>query len=394
MEKKHIEIIEKIVGEITPELKQLALDIHANPELGMEEVKACQWQCELLEKYGFEVEKGFCDIATAYKAVYKGNAEGPKIAMLAEYDALPELGHGCGHNLIAMMSVGSGIAIKEFVDLYGGEIHVIGTPAEETVGGKVAMTNCGAFDGYDVAMMAHPFQENDSTMNTMAIIGRSYEFFGKTSHAAHAPYAGLNALDAMINFFNLISAFRQQTKDEARFHGVISDGGLAPNVIPDYTRANFYIRANTQGYAEELERRIAACAEGAALGTGTTVKISQFEVDFKDTVSNMYLNELACQQIEKFGQVIPRRGTDVLPGSSDMGDVSHACPAIQLGCGMGPMEGVEAYEAHTSEFAQMACSEQAMNNCLDFVKGFALTAVELLTNPEHLQAIKTEFNEK
>jgi len=394
MEQKHIEMIEKTVSEITPELKKLALDIHANPELGMEEVKACQWQCELLETYGFEVEKGFCEIPTAYKAVYKGKSEGPKIAMLAEYDALPELGHGCGHNLIAMMSVGSGIAIKEFVDLYGGEIHVIGTPAEETAGAKVTMAEKGAFDEYDVAMMAHPFEDNDSSMNTMAIACRAYEFFGKTAHAAHSPHAGLNALDAIINFFNMVNAFRQQTKDEARIHGIITHGGVAPNIIPDYTKAKFYIRANTQAYVDELEARVADCAKGAALGAGVTVKISPDEIDFKDTNSNMYLNELACQQIEKFGQVIPRRGKEVLAGSSDMGDVSHACPAIQLGCGMGPMEDGRHYEAHTTEFAQMTCTDQAMNHCLDFVKGFALTAAELLTNPEHLQAIKAEFNEK
>lgn len=385
------EHIEQRVAAIAPQLKKLALDIHANPEIGLEEVKACQWQCELLESYGFTVEKEFCDIPTAYRAVYRGNKPGPKMAMLAEYDALPELGHACGHNLIAMMSVGSGIVIKDFVDEFGGEVQVIGTPAEETAGAKVTMAERGAFDDCDVAMMAHPFEDNDSSMNTMAIACRAYEFFGKTAHAAHSPHAGLNALDAMINFFNMINAFRQQTKDEARIHGVITNGGVAPNIIPDYTKAKFYIRANTQAYVDELEARVADCARGAALGAGVEVKISPDEIDFKDTNSNMYLNELACQQIEKFGQVLPRRGKEVLMGSSDMGDVSHVCPAIQLGCGMGPLPDGSHYEAHTTEFAQMTCSDQAMENCLDFIKGFALTGVELLTKPEHLQAIKEEF---
>lgn len=388
---KYRKQIEEKVDALTPELKKLALDIHANPELGLQEEKACQWQCDLLERYGFSVEKGFCDIPTAYRAVYKGEKTGPRIAMLAEYDALPELGHGCGHNLIAMMSVGSGIVIKDYIEEFGGEIQVIGTPAEETAGAKVAMAERGAFDACDVAMMAHPFEENDSTMNTMAIACRSYEFFGKAAHAAHAPHAGLNALDAMINFFNMINAFRQQTKDEARIHGIITDGGVAPNIIPDYTKAKFYIRANTQAYVDELESRVADCAKGAAAGAGVTVKIRPDEVDFKDTRSNMYLNELACQQIEKFGQTIPRRGKEVLPGSSDMGDVSYVCPAIQLGCGMGPLPDGGHYEAHTTEFAHMTCTDQAMNNCLDFIKGFALTGVELLTNPEHLKAIKEEF---
>lgn len=388
---KYKEQIEQRVAAIAPELKTLALDIHANPELGMGEKKACQWQCALLEKYGFAIEKNFCDFPTAYRAVYKGSKPGPKIAMLAEYDALPELGHACGHNLIAMMSVGSGIIIKDYIDEFGGEIQVIGTPAEETAGAKVEMAKRGAFDGCDVAMMAHPFEKSESSLNTMALYCRSYEFFGKASHAAQAPHAGLNALDAVINFFNMVNAFRQQTKDEARIHGIISHGGVAPNIIPDYTRADFYIRAYTCAYVEELEARMLECAQGAALGTGTTLKVSPFEVDFKDTRSNQYLNELACKQMEKFGQSIPWNGAEPVAGSSDMGDVSYVCPAIQLGCGMGPLPDGGHYEAHTTEFAQMTCSDQAIGNCLDFVKGFALTAIELLTNPEHLDAIKKEF---
>ncbi len=392
MKDKNIEIIEQKMNILAPQLKKLALDIHANPELGMAEFKACQWQCDLLECYGFQIEKGYCDIPTAYKAVYKGSIDGPKIAMLSEYDALPELGHGCGHNLIAMMAVGSGIIIKDFVDMYGGEIHVIGTPAEETECAKVQMIERGAFVEYDVAMMAHPFEENASSMRTMALDCRVYEFFGKPSHAANAPYAGINALDAMINFFNMINALRQQTKDDARIHGVITHGGVAPNIIPDYTRAQFYIRAYTSAYLDELEKKVYACAEGAALGTGTTFKVSPAERDVKDLDSNMYLNELVCQQIEKFGQIIPRKGEEVLCNSSDIGDVSYVCPAIQLSCGMGPLDGNVHYEAHTIEFTKMSCSDQAIANAMDFVKGFALSAAELLTNPEHLEKIKAEFN--
>lgn len=267
MEKK----IDLKIEELAPELKELTLKIHNNPELGGEKFKACQWQKELLEKYGFEVENGFCDIPTAYKAVYKGAKEGPRIAMLAEYDALPELGHGCGHNLIAMVSVGAGLVMKDLADEFGGEIYVIGTPAEETKGAKVEMSEKGAFKDMDVAMMAHPQYLSAESVNTQAIIAIKVEFFGKTAHAA----------------------MRQQISDDSRIHGVITNGGVAPNIIPDYTSAVFYVRAKRFADALALKERVVACAEGAALGTGCTCKVSKTEEDFKDTCSNMCLSDLA-----------------------------------------------------------------------------------------------------
>lgn len=386
--------IEEITAGLVPELKKLALDIHANPEPGRKEHQACQWQMELLKKHGFTVSGNFCGIETAYQAVYKSKKPGPKLAMLAEYDALPELGHGCGHNLIAMISVGSGVVIKEFTDTYGGEIHVIGTPAEETDGAKIEMAEKGAFKQYDAVMMAHPFEENGSSINTMAMVSRSYEFFGKSAHAANSPEKGINALDAMINFFNLVNAMRQQTRPDTRIHGVIREGGKAPNVIPDYTEALFYIRANKMDYVQTLLEKVNSCAAGAAAGTGCTMKVSKVEADFKDTDSNMALNELACQQMEAFGVTMPRLGRETQPGSSDLGDVSYECPAIQLMCGMGREDGEEHYVAHTKEFAAHACSPRALENALIFVKGFALTAVRLITEPEHLAAIRAEFKER
>jgi len=391
MEQKVMDRINAVVEELTPDLKKLALDIHGNPELGHQEVKACQWQTELLEKYGFTVERNFCDMATAYRAVYQGKKPGPRIAMLAEYDALPEIGHACGHNLIAMMSVGSGLAMREFADEYGAEITVIGTPAEETAGGKVEMSRKGAFKGYDAVMMAHPYQEGGSSMNTMAIVCRAFEFFGKTAHAAASPEEGINALDAVINFFNMVNALRQQTKPDARIHGIIVNGGVAPNIIPDYTKALFYVRASKMAYVEELLEKITACAEGAAMGAGCTVKVSPEEEDFKDTDSNLYLSELACVQMEKLGYSLTRNGSETFPGSSDLGDVSYEAPSIQLMAGMGKEDGEEDYAAHTVEFEDHARREKSLNMALDFVKGFTMTAIELMTNPEHLAAIKEEF---
>ncbi len=391
MEQKVMDRIDTVVAQLAPDLKKLALDIHGNPELGHQEVKACQWQVELLEKYGFTVEKNFCGMATSYKAVYQGKKSGPRIAMLAEYDALPEIGHACGHNLIAMMSVGSGIAMREFADEYGAEITVIGTPAEETAGGKVEMSRKGAFKGYDAVMMAHPYQGSGSSINTMAMVCRTFEFFGRTAHAAAAPEEGINALDAMINFFNMVNALRQQTRPDARIHGIIENGGVAPNIIPDYTKALFYVRGAKMGYVEEVLEKVIACAEGAAKGTGCTMKVSLAEEDFKDTDSNMYLSELACEQMEKLGYNMVRNGRETVPGSSDLGDVSYEAPSIQLMAGMGKSEGEADYVPHTVEFEAHACREESLNMGLDFVKGFTMTAVELMTNPAHLEEIKKEF---
>lgn len=385
------EKIETTIRQITPELKELALNLHANPELGMQEFKACKWQMELLKKYGFQTEDNFCDIPTAYHAVYKGAKPGVKIAMLAEYDALPELGHGCGHNLIAMISVGSGIAIKDLVDEFGGEIHVIGTPAEESAGAKVPMAAKGAFDEFDVAMMAHPSHLDAESFNTLAIQSLRFEFFGKPAHASGAPETGLNALDAMINFFNLVNALRQQTKPDARIHGIITKGGTAVNVIPDYTEALFNIRGNKIVDVKPLSERVKTCAQAAALGTGCRVEISKYDEDFMDTCTNVYLSNLACDQMEQLGHSMLHMGNATMPGSSDLGDVSYHCPAIQLSVGMGAPDGDEPYAPHTKEFAAQACKPVALDNAIDFVKGFAMTAEKLMTEPEHLEKIKEEF---
>ena len=386
------ERVSKIVDRLAPELRKLALDIHDNPELGLQEYKACAWQKELLGRYGFAIEENFCDIETSYKAVYKGRKPGPKIAFLAEYDALPELGHGCGHNLIAMVSVGCGIACREFADEYGAQIDVIGTPAEETAGTKVPMSAKGVFDGYDAIMMAHPAFANAESINTIAMDAYKIEFFGRPAHAAAAPHEGINALDAMINFFNLVNAMRQQTKPDARIHGIITDGGKAANVIPDYTAANFYIRANRVGDVKKLAERVRNCAAGAALGTGCTYKMEYNEENFKDTCTNKALNNLAVDNIQPFlSEPIYRLGDIHAPGSSDLGDVSYEAPAIQVIFKIGeypnPMGG-----GHTPEMAAAAGSEYGINNGLNFVKGLVMTAIELMTKPEALAAVKEEFS--
>lgn len=383
--------IESAVNALSPRLKFMARYIHENPELGLEEYKACKVQTEMLKEYGFAVETGLYGFETSYKGVYKGAKPGPKIAMLAEYDALPDLGHGCGHNLIAMVGVGAGLAMRELVDEYGGEVYVFGTPAEETWGCKVSMAKAGAFDRMDVVMMAHPMERNTNCSNTMALKSLRFKFYGKTAHAAAAPFEGVNALDAVINFFNMVNALRQQTKEDARIHGVITEGGKSPNVIPDYTEALVLTRANKMAYLQELTDKVIACAEGAALGTGCRMEWEKADEDFMDTDSNLTLAELYAEQMEKLGVEIEHSQGEVLPGSSDLGDVSYVCPSIQSTfdiCEEKP------FGPHTCEFAACAGTDYAMESALLSIKGFAMTAAELLKNPEHLRRIREEFEKK
>ena len=386
------ERIDKAVDALTPELRELALKIHENPELGNQEFKALQWQTELLEKYGFKVEKGYLGIPTSYRAVYTGKKPGPRIGLLAEYDALPVLGHACGHNLICTMSVGGGIAMREFADEFGAEIVVIGTPAEETAGAKVKMSKLHGFDDLDVAMMSHPASIDTDTLNTSAIKCFQVEFFGRTAHAASSPQEGINALDAMINLFVAVGLLRQQTKPDARIHGIITNGGEAPNVIPEYTRALFYTRATKFSYAVELAEKIYAAARGAAEATGCTVKIEDAEEDFMDTCSNQCLATIVADHLQDdWGHNVSRLHGTPIPGSSDLGNVSYCCPAVQLTTGLSAPGVEENYAPHTREFAERTGSEQAIINCMDFVKAFAATGYDLMTKPELLEEIKEEF---
>ena len=393
MEERILKRIDEIVSDIGPELKKLALDIHDNPELGNEEFKACKWQTELLEKYGFSVEREFCGIPTAYRATYKGAKPGPRIGMLGEFDALPGLGHACGHNLICTMAVGSGITMREFADEFGGEIVVIGTPAEETAGAKVEMSKKHAFDDLDVAMMSHPAYADCDSLNTNAIKCFQVEFFGRAAHAAAFPEDGINALDAMIQLFVGVGLLRQQTKDGSRIHGIILEGGKAPNIIPEYAKALFYARAPRFAYAMEISEKIYDIAKGAALATGCTVEIKDAEEDFKDTCSNRYLSDLMVDNMEKYyGHKFMRSGGIAIAGSSDLGDVSYCCPAIQTITGLSAPGEDAVYKPHTPEFAVRTGTDQAVANCLDFVKGFTVTAIQLMTEPEHLEKIREEFS--
>ena len=269
-----------------------------NPELGGEEIKACQAHVDLLKKNNFEVEKGYLDIATAFKAEYDSKKDGPTIAYMAEYDALPDIGHGCGHNLIGTISTGAGIILSKFISELGGKIVVFGTPAEETNGAKVEMVDKGAFDDVDIAMMAHPSSDYYKSGTSLAMEAVQFSFQGKSAHAAASPEKGINALDAVINTFNNINSLREHIKSDARIHGIINEGGKAPNVVPEFAEARFYIRAPKKEYLEELSEKVKNCARGASLAAGTDLSISNFEASFDNLITNKVLSDTFNKRIK------------------------------------------------------------------------------------------------
>lgn len=378
--------LSKKYDEIFKDLKELNEYIYKNPELGRKEFKACEAHKNILKKYGFKVTDNYIGIETAYLAEYSSEKDGPKIAYLAEYDALPEIGHGCGHNALGTASVGAGILLKDFVDEFGGTVYVYGTPAEETLGAKVDMAEAGCFDNIDAAMLSHPTGKSHERSGTsQAMEALQFTFKGKTAHAAGDPYNGINALDGVIQFFNSVNALRQQTKESARIHGIISNGGEAANIIPDLAVANFYVRETTTKEMVKLSERVKNCAKGAALATGTELKIENYEYTFKhlvtnETLSDVYVKNLKLQGIEDIPVSKPS-------GSSDCGDVSHHCPTIHSYFPISKCE----LTGHSIEFAKASISEEAYKGMKEAVLALAMTGKDILSDKELLKKIKDEF---
>ena len=386
-----MEILNKLenkFSEIFEDLKELNEYIYKNPELGRKEFKACEAHKNLLKKYGFEVEENYIGIPTAYLAKYSSGKKGIKIGYLAEYDALPEIGHGCGHNILGTTSIGAGILLKEYIDEFGGEVLIFGTPAEETFGAKVDMAEAGCFDDIDVAMISHPTGKNHEKSGTsQAMEALQFTFRGKTAHAAGDPYNGINALDGVIQFFNSINALRQQTKTSARIHGIISNGGEAANIIPDLAVANFYVREATTKDMLKLSERVKNCAKGAALATGTSLEIENYEYTFKHLVTNEKLSSIYTKNLELQGiKDIPMSDPT---GSSDCGDVSHHCPTIHTYFPISKCE----LTGHSLEFAKATITEEAYKGMKEAIFALVMTGKDILENENLLKEIKDEFNQ-
>lgn len=378
----------ELINKITPELNELSLEIYNNPELGYEEFTACKLHSELLKKHGFNVETNFSGVATGFKAEYKSNKPGIAVAYLAEYDALPDIGHGCGHNLLGTVSTGAGIVLKEIIDEIGGTVVIFGTPAEETSGAKITYVENREFDKIDIALIAHPGSEYTKSGSSLALEPIQFEFFGKTAHAAASPDKGINALDAAIQTFNSINALREHIRSDSRVHGVIIEGGKAANVVPDYTKSQFYVRSTSKTYNLELLEKIKNCAKGAALATGCELKITKYEFNYDNMVTNEELSNVFNEKIYEVAGIKmqePSKNT----GSIDMGQVSQVCPAIHPYFDITNNKNIAG---HTREMANSTLTDYAKEQMKNTIAALVLTAAEVIQNKELYEKIKYEFD--
>jgi amidohydrolase len=369
------------------DLIRISDTIHATPELGFEEHQAAALLTRALEEAGFTVERGVADMDTAFVATLNGNEAGPTVAFLAEYDALAGLGHACGHNLIAAAAVGAGLAMKPVLGKLAGSIQVVGTPAEEGGGGKALMVDAGIFDNVAAAMMFHPSGRNLLGRKALTAYGVSVEFFGKPAHAAAKPDEGINALDAILLTFNGINALRQHLRDDARIHGIISHGGDAPNIIPEYARADLIVRAADTPYATEVLDRVRACAEGAALATGARLEFRLSGPRYDARLPNPTLVALFKANLEALGLEVEVATGNERMGSSDIGNVSQVVPTIH------PYIAIASEEVggHTAEFREAAASSAGHEGMINASKALAMTAVDLLALPENLAQAQIAF---
>ncbi|THE13622.1 M20 family peptidase [Bacillus timonensis] len=369
---------------------EISAYIGANPELGHEEFKACKILTDELKKQNFNVEIGTAGLPTAFEATFDSGKPGATIGIMSEYDALPELGHACGHNLIGTMGIAAGIGLSKVLHETGGKVIVYGTPAEETKGGKVTMAEQGIFEQLDVAMMVHPLSHYEKSGASLAMDAIQFEFFGKAAHAAAAPHEGINALDAVLQTFSSINALRQHITSDARIHGIISEGGKAANIVPDYAVAQFYVRAASRTYVNELVEKVKKCAQGAALQTGATMEWSFYEFSYDDMVTNETFSDAFTDTLIELGVNPEEIHERAEGGSLDMGNVSHVVPSIH------PYIKIcdEPFACHTHGFREAALSNQGKEAMILGAKTMALTGYKILTEPQLLEKIKKEFANK
>ena len=367
-------------------LWKLSLALFNDPETAFKEFHACKLLSETLQSLGYNVQGNIGGLETAFQATY-GSAKYPRIAILAEYDALVGLGHACGHNLIASAAVGAAMALAALQPRLNGQIEIIGTPAEEGGGGKILLAQAGIFEGIDAAMMFHPASKNMVLRPSLASSRLKLEFFGKASHAAAAPEEGINALDALILTFNNIQALRPTLSPKDRIAGIIKNGGEAANIIPAYTCADFSIRSLATKRRDVLVEKVINCAQSGAQAIGCHLEYT-VTAGYKEIIPNHVLAELFISNLEILGRQVSEPDPNERMGSTDMGDVSHLVPAIHPYLAMTP----ENIAAHTLEFKEYCISEAGKAAALDAAKAMAMTCVDLLNNPGLIESARQELD--
>ena len=352
--------------------------IYNNPELGNEEFKSSEKLISFLEEHNFKVEKEFLGLKTAFRAIYESKKEGLTIGYLCEYDALPEIGHGCGHNMIGAMSSGAGVILSKVVDEVGGKIIVYGTPAEETNGAKVIFAENGVFDELDAAMMVHPSDKTMASGSTMALYPLQFTYKGKTAHAASCPHEGINALNAVIQLFNGIDALRQHVTPDVRMHGIITQGGIAANIVPDEATAQFYFRAATKETLDDILIKVKNIAQGAALMTGASLEMTRYELPNDNLKTNENLSKAFNENLRALGitEINPPKDT----GSSDIGNVSHKTATIHPYISISNCN----LTSHSIEMADATTTDMAHERLLTATLALAYTGLDVLTNKVNL----------
>ncbi|SDR05020.1 M20 family metallopeptidase [Virgibacillus salinus] len=381
---KHL--LSEEINKVEEQLWSMSDHLYSNPELGNEEFKSMKLLTDFLEENGFELETGIVNRPTAFKAVFKSQKPGPTIAYLAEYDALPGIGHGCGHNMIGTMGVGAGVILSKLVNQIGGSIVVLGTPAEETNGAKVPMSEEGTFADIDAAMILHPADQSYESGESLAMDAIQFDYSGKSSHAAASPEKGINALDAVIQLFNGINALREHLLSDIRIHGIISEGGQAANVVPDKAVAQFYIRAKERSTLNGVVDKVKNIARGAELMTGATLTISNYELSYDEMITNNALSKAFNKNL----QLVDSQNLNPAKqgyGSIDMGNVSQVVPAIHPYIGLHEPELI----AHTKEFADKTITKTGHQIISNGALSLAQTGYDVLTDKELLKEIQTDF---
>ncbi len=377
------------VAQVTPHALELSHRVHANPEIAFEERQASAWTAELLEGHGFEITRPVGGLETAFVARWPGRAGGPVVAFAGEYDALPEVGHGCGHNLMCSSSAGAAIAAAGVLGHdFDGEIRFIGTPAEEAGNGKVHLIRAGAFDDVDLCLQIHPADNTSSEVICLAITEIGVRFRGKLAHASGDPWLGRNALDAIVLLYTMISQWRQHLKPGERVHGIITHGGAAPNIVPDDTSGRWYLRTPIDEDLQALVDRFGVMAEAAAVAAGCTVEISEDADNRLRTMrNNATLLEVWRRHLADAG--LTDGPLDPNAGSTDMANVSHEVPTIHPYLAIAP----EGTPGHSREFASHAGGPDGDEMLPKAIRVLAATAVELARQPDLVDRAWDELRE-
>jgi len=373
------------VDELAERLVATSHAIHAEPELNFEEHVAHELLTNVLAEEGLSVVRGAYGLETAFEA--DAGTEGPLLAVLCEYDALPGIGHACGHNVIATAGLGAGLAAATVAAELGGRVRILGTPAEEGGGGKVIMAGRGAFDGVDAAMMVHPADADLENITSLAIQQARVVYEGRAAHAAAAPEKGLNALDAMVLGYGNVAALRQHIAPDERLHGIFIESGDKANIVPRRTVASWYARSPSLARLEALKTRLVACLEAGATAAGCGIQVEWIDGGYNEVVDNRALLDRYIANAAAFGRVVEPTISHQVVGSTDMGNVSYLVPGIH------PMIKVAPFGTaiHTEDFARYAAEAEADQAIVDGAKVMALTMVDCWTDPSVLDAARAEF---